>query len=211
MIRELIDCGVHPTQARTFADPIAKTMERFRITSRRQRAAFVAQCMHESGSFTRLEESLWYRSPERIIAVFARMRARLLPELLALCENPQALAAAVYGGLNGNAEAPSDDGWRYRGSGLIQLTGRRNFAHAQADTGRPYVAQPELVRTNPDDAAMTAGLFWEWNHCNRIIDEDDFDGVSKVINLGNRRSTRTPNGNAERRELYERALRALGG
>lgn len=208
-IAELIDCGVLPTQAKRFAAPLAATMARFGIRSLNQRAAFIAQCVHESAGFTQLEENLRYRSPERLLAVFTRLKGRSTSELLALCRNPQALAAAVYGGLNGNAPAPSADAWRFRGSGLIQLTGRRNFLHAEMDTGRPYLAQPELVRTHPEDATLTAGLFWEWNHCNRIIDEDDFDGVSKVINLGNRRSPRTPNGNAERRELYDRALDAL--
>jgi putative chitinase len=208
-VRDLIDAGVSPTQAKLYAGPLTTTMERFAITTLPQRAAFIAQCMHESGNFTRLEESLWYSTPERIALVFGRLRAQPAHTLLDLCKNPRALANAAYGSMNGNRGPATDDGWRYRGSGLIQLTGRNNFERAQSDSGRPYVEQPELVRTNPDDAALTAGLFWLWNNCNRIMDEGDFDGLSKVINLGNRRSGRIPNGNAQRQALYARVTAAL--
>jgi putative chitinase len=192
-----------------FAGPLANAMNRFGVVSLPQRAAFIAQCMHESANFTRLEESLWYSSPDRIALVFGRLRAQPAHTLEVLCKNPRALANAAYGAINGNRGPSTDDGWRYRGSGLIQLTGRHNFERAQGDLGRPYVEQPELVRTSPDDAALTAGVFWLWNGCNAIIDEGDFDGVSKVINLGNRRSGRVPNGNDKRRALYAQVTQAF--
>lgn len=209
MIRALIDSGMNPTQARMYDAPLCKAMHRFDIQTVPQRAAFVAQCMHESANFTRLEESLWYSTPERITTAFKRLRGLGRDDLIALCKNPHALADAAYGSMNGNRGQLSGDGWAYRGSGPIQLTGLDNFKHAAADTGRPYVEQPDLVRTNPDDGCLVAALFWHWNGCNSTMDDGDFDGVSKIINLGNRFSKATPNGSEDRRALYARVMRAM--
>ena len=205
----LIACGVRTDVAAAFADPIAATMERFAITSFERRAGFLAQCLHESASLSRLEEGLYYRSSALIAATFRRLSALPSQELSSLVANPRGLARAAYGSMNGNRGPGTDDGWAYRGSGIIQITGLRNFDRAQNDTGNPYVANPDMVRKEPAHAALTAGLYWSWNDCNAVMDAGDFDGLSKLINLGNRRTKGVPNGNQARRDLYSRVLEVL--
>jgi len=209
LTRVLIDVGVTPTLAKLYAAPLVKVMARFEINTMPRSAAFLAQILHESSRLARMEESLWYTTPERIVATFDRLKSLPADELKALCRNPHGLANMAYGSRNGNRGVMSGDGWRYRGSGAIQITGLAAFVAAQKASGRPYVDHPELVRENPEDAIMSAGLYWDAHGCNKIVDEDDFDGVSKLINLGNRKALPSPNGAQDRRDLYDEARLAL--
>lgn len=200
--QSLIAAGVQPTQAKQFAPHIEAACQRFEIKTLSQRAAFIAQAMHESSNFTRLEESTYYSTPERIHATFARLRTVPLATLGAkYIKNPQALANLAYANINGNGDESSGDGWRYRGRGLFQLTGRANYMAAGDAAGRPYKEQPELV-AQPLDAAMTAGWFWSTSRLNSILDRGGVDQVSKRVNGGF-------NGMIERRELYRRVLESM--
>jgi putative chitinase len=201
VIAELIAAGVTPSLARVFADPIRQTFDRFGIDNAPRRAAFVAQAIHESAGFARLEESLYYRKPERIRDIWPR-RVPDLAGAARLTRNPKALANRVYADRLGNGSEASGDGWRYRGRGLFQLTGRANYAEAAAALGRPYVAQPELVAL-PLDAALTAGWYWQRNDLNDLADGSQIDAITKRIN-----------GPAmvaadERRSLFDEALLAF--
>ena len=200
--QSLIAAGVQPTQAKQFAPHIEAACQRFEIKTLSQRAAFIAQAMHESRNFTRLEESTYYSTPERIHAVFDRLRAVPLGTLAAAyVKKPQALANLAYAHINGNGDESSGDGWRYRGRGLFQLTGRANYMAAGDAAGRPYKEQPELV-AQPLDAAMTAGWFWSTSRLNSVLDRGGVDQVSKRVNGGH-------NGLVERRELYRRVLESM--
>ena len=200
--QSLIAAGVQPTQAKQFAPHIEAACQRFEIKTLSQRAAFIAQAMHESRNFTRLEESTYYSTPERIHAVFDRLRAVPLGTLAAAyVKKPQALANLAYANINGNGDESSGDGWRYRGRGLFQLTGRANYMAAGDAAGRPYKEQPELV-AQPLDAAMTAGWFWSTSRLNSVLDRGGVDQVSKRVNGGH-------NGLVERRELYRRVLESM--
>ena len=201
-VQSLIAAGVQPTQAKQFAPHIEAACQRFEIKTLSQRAAFIAQAMHESRNFTRLEESTYYSTPERIHAVFDRLRAVPLGTLAAAyVKKPQALANLAYANINGNGDESSGDGWRYRGRGLFQLTGRANYMAAGDAAGRPYKEQPELV-AQPLDAAMTAGWFWSTSRLNSVLDRGGVDQVSKRVNGGH-------NGLVERRELYRRVLESM--
>ena len=201
-VQSLIAAGVQPTQAKQFAPHIEAACQRFEIKTLSQRAAFIAQAMHESRNFTRLEESTYYSTPERIHAVFDRLRAVPLGTLAAAyVKKPQALANLAYANINGNGDESSGDGWRYRGRGLFQLTGRANYMAAGDAAGRPYKEQPELV-AQPLDAAMTAGWFWSTSRLNSVLDRGGVDQVSKRVNGGF-------NGMVERRELYRRVLESM--
>jgi putative chitinase len=180
-IATLIAAGVQPTQARIFADPLAKACDRFDITTAPRVAGFLAQCRVESANFTALEEGLFYRSPERIGEVFKRLRPRGQDGLAKLARNPQALANAAYAHINGNGDEASGDGWRYRGRGLKQLTGRANYADAAEALGRPYIEQPDLV-AQPEDACLTAAWFWHSAKGNLLADAERWDAITRAVN-----------------------------
>jgi putative chitinase len=176
----LIACGIAPTQARQFAEPLAEAAQRFRIDTAPRVAAFVAQVAHESANFTRLEENLYYTTPERVRAMFPS-RVPSLQVASTLIRNPQALANRVYANRLGNGDEGSGDGWRYRGRGLIQLTGRWNYHVAGDALARHYITHPEIV-AQPSDAAYTAAWFWASIHGNDLADSAQIDELTRRIN-----------------------------
>lgn len=93
------------------------------------------------------------------------------------------------------------DGIRYKGRGLIQITGRANYAQVQKELGVPCVANPELLET-PENACLTAAWFWNSRMLNDLADKRDFIKITKKINGGF-------NGLKDREELYDRALKVL--
>lgn len=180
-VARLIACGIGPTQAKLFAEPLTAACARFGIDTPVRQAAFLAQCMHESALFVSMEEGLFYRSPERIRAVFPS-RVPTLADAAKLVRNPQALANRVYANRNGNGDEASGDGWAFRGSGPLQLTFRANFAAAAAGTGLDLVRQPDLVRKSPGAGCMAAAWFFASKGCLPRADNSDIDGVTKIIN-----------------------------
>lgn len=201
-VEQLIGCGIQPTQAKQFAPVLDAVFSRFEIETRAQRAAFIAQTMHESTGYTKLEENLWYTRPEAITNAFLRLRGLPFEQIVGLTRNPRALATAAYADTNGNRGRASGDAWTYRGSGLMGLTGLDNFRAAANATGRDYVTHPEWVRTIPADAALTAGWYWSNRGCNELIDRDNFRETTRRINGGY-------NGATERLALYRGCHAAL--
>jgi putative chitinase len=179
-IPALIACGVSPTQARIWADPLGQAMERFHIDSKVRIAAFIAQVAHESMNFTHTEENLYYTRPERIHAIWPS-RVPTLADATTLARNPRALANRVYANRIGNGDEASGDGWRYRGRGLIQLTGRANYLRAKNALGFDYVANPDLV-AQPEHAAITACWFWDDAGGNELADGSQIDALTRRIN-----------------------------
>ena len=98
---------------------------------------------------------------------------------LPLRSGSQALANVVYAGRLGNRDP--GDGWRFRGRGLKQLTGRENYADACEALARPYLTNPELV-AQPEDACMTAAWFWHVNKLNVLADSAQWDAITRVVN-----------------------------
>jgi putative chitinase len=161
--------------------PLNETFERFNISTPRQQAAFLGQCGHECGNFKIFEENLNYRAetltklwPKRFPTLeFAKQYER----------NPRKIANSVYSNRMGNRDEASGDGWRFRGSGALQLTGHANFYHASKALGVDFVADPELVRT-PKYALLTAGWFWSTHNCNALAEAGDWVALTKKINGG---------------------------
>ena len=176
-VASLIAAGVHPTQAQQFADPLAAACAMFDISSPARLGGFVGQLRVESANFTQLEEGLYYRSADRISAVFG-LSVAVAQGLVA---NPQALANVVYAGRIGNGPGASGDGWAYRGRGLIQITGRENYKRAGAGCARDYLTNPSLV-AQPSDAALTAAWFWAAHGCNTLADSSQWDAITRAIN-----------------------------
>jgi putative chitinase len=190
----LIAAGIPPTQAKAFADPLSAACALFDIGTIKRQAAFIAQAAHESANFTQLEENLFYTKPSRVRAVFPS-KVKTEQDALRLVRNPKALANCVYANRLGNGDEASGDGWRFRGRGLFQLTGRFNYRAAEMGLNRPYVTNPDLV-AEPSDAALTAAWFWYQHGCNVLVDAGAFDQVSKMINGP------AMLGAAERRKLF---------
>jgi putative chitinase len=181
MIERLIAAGVHPTQARAFADPLKAAMALFDISTKDRQAAFLAQCMIESQGFTKLEEDLYYTTPARVNAFFSAITTDA--EAALYIRKPKALANKVYANRNGNGDEASGDGWAFRGRGLFQLTGRANYKKASEGVGMGavYLHKPDLVAT-PPDACLTAAWYWQSHGCNQLIDAGDFDRTTRMIN-----------------------------
>jgi len=134
---------------------------------------FMAQIAVETAGLVAIEENLSYTA-RRLTKVWPA-RFPTIASAQPYARNPQALANKVYGGRLGNVAA--DDGWRYRGSGLMQTTGRYNFRMAGHED------DPESLRT-PGPALRSALQYWTAHKCNAAADADDVDRVRKIINGG---------------------------
>lgn len=159
---------------------------------------FLGQILHESGRLERLEEGLYYKTPGRLMAIWPSRFKSLADERPYLC-NPEALANKVYGGRMGNVNP--GDGWRNRGSGLIQITGADNLRAAQKATGVPVYDHPELLRRPSAEALRVCIAWWEGNIPDAVM--GDIVKVSKRVNGGTV-------GLADRKALTDEAREVLG-
>lgn len=179
-------------------------------TARRQ-AHFLAQASHETQGFTVLVENLTYTTPGRIAAVFSKYFAS--PEEARRYENnPVGLANRVYANRMGNGPESSGDGWLYRGRGLLQHTGRAEYARLQAALGLPLLTKPDLL-LDPALAARAAVSYWNarvvylnglpWRGLSVLADRGDLVGITRAINGG-------LNGLEDRQRWLARWSAALG-
>ncbi|MDD2046082.1 glycoside hydrolase family 19 protein [Pseudomonas putida] len=184
-----------------FLPALNRAMARYKIDSPVRVAAFLAQVGHESGQLRNLVENLSYSAD----ALVRTWPSRFTVESAAACaRQPEKIANIVYSGRMGNIRP--DDGWRYRGRGLIQLTGRANYGTAGAGLALPLEEQPELLE-QPEHAAMSAAWWWAKHDLNEMADAGRFQDIGSVINTG--KPGRVPHGVAERKALYDRALKVL--
>lgn len=177
---------------------------RFSLTTPTRQSAFLAQAAHESAGFTRLTENLNYSATGLAATWPGRFRgADGQPNALArgLHRRPEAIANVVYANRMGNGPEASGDGWRYRGRGLLQITGRAQYQRCGAALGLPLVEQPDLL-AQPEPAVLSAAWFWQVNGLNELADAGDFEAITRRINGG-------LNGLAERRALWAKFREAL--
>ena len=160
-------------------DPLNATFAKYDISTPVRQACFIGQCQHESENFTKLEENLNY-SASRLMAVWPS-RFPSLDVANQYANNPEKLANKVYGGRMGNVE--DGDGWKYHGRGLIQLTGKDNYANCGSGLGVDLLSNPEWVAT-PEYAALSAGWFWNKKGLNDLADTGDYETMTKRINGG---------------------------
>lgn len=142
-----------------------------------ERATFIGQAAYETEGFRRFEENLNYTHADRIKAIWPRLADRADK----LLRNPAGLANAAYAGRNGNGDEASGDGWRFRGRGLLEITGRRNYAAASRDLAVDLVADPDQV-AKPEFAVKTALWFWRSRGCGDAAIAGDIDAVTRLIN-----------------------------
>lgn len=157
------------------------------ITTPQRVAFWIAQLAVESGHFTRLEESLVY-SAKRLAAVFPRLASEA-DAIVAQATRVSGkydeayVGNKIYAGCNGNGSEASGDGYKYRGRGFIQLTGRSNYAAYGKALGLDLVNNPDLA-SQPAVAARIAARFWFSHGCNALADAGDVTGVTQRINGG---------------------------
>lgn len=170
---------ISPPRAAEWAKPLTEAMVEFGIDTPVRQAAFIAQCAHESAGFAYVRE-VW---------------------------GPTA-AQLGYEGRADLGNTQKGDGSRYRGRGLIQVTGRANYADASVVLGVDLVRNPQLLEAS-DLAARSAAWFWKRKGLNELADAGDFLALSIRIN-GKNKATGLPNGWEDRQARWAVAKEALG-
>jgi len=177
-------------------------MDKYQINNVQRVSAFLAQVMHESGQCKTLSENLNYTAP-RLMVVWPS-RFPNIGVARQYEKNPQKLANKVYANRLGNGDEASGDGWKYRGKGLIQLTGKDNYIRIGKDIGLDLVNNPDLL-LQPNGAALSTASFWSSKKLNYQADLNtnlSFDNISVAINGGKI-------GLDERRKYWEKIKKIL--
>lgn len=165
--------GCSTEKAEQFADPLGYAMDQYDITTPARQAAFLAQMGHESGSFNFLSE-IW---------------------------GPTAWQAKYEGNEHLGNIYPGD-GYKFRGRGLIQITGRDNYTGCADALCLNCVEDPDIL-AQPNYAALSSAWWWAAHGCNALADQGQFDRITRIINGG-------LNGYEDRRARWAKAKQALG-
>ncbi|ENB4647580.1 glycoside hydrolase family 19 protein [Salmonella enterica subsp. enterica serovar Newport] len=193
--------GISAELAARWYPHITAAMSEFGITAPLDQAMFIAQTGHESAGFTVLKESFNY-SVEALKKTFGKRLTTYQYEMLGRIDGRQVahqpqIANLVYGGRMGNKDA--GDGWKYRGRGLLQITGRENYVRCGAALKLDLISTPELL-TQEKHAARSAAWFFTLRGC--LMYSGDVVRVTQIINGGQ-------NGLADRNSRYNKARAAL--
>ena len=186
-----------------WCEALNKILPDYDINTPQREAAFLAQCAHESGNFTALQENLNYRAVT-LRKVFPKyFPTDAIAEQYASQPNKAELIAnRVYANRMGNGDEASGDGYRYCGRGLIQLTGKSNY-QAFADSIEMKIEDVPAFLETFEGAVQSAAFFWESNNLNQYADKDDILTMTKRINGGTI-------GLEDRIKHYEHAKLVLG-
>jgi putative chitinase len=197
----------HPDNIAHFAPAIAAACDEFEITTPRRYAAFLSQIAVESENLSRLVENLNY-SAKGLLRVF-HSHFDDEDDAADYDRQPERIANRVYADRMGNGDEESGDGWRFRGRGLIQLTGKDNYAECGEALGVDLLSAPDYLES-PEGAARSAAWFWSRHGINAYADKADFDGICDLVNIGHKTK---PQGDAhgydKRLAAYRAALQAL--
>ena len=195
-IEMLKEMGVSTEDAEQYIGDLEELLPRYGITSSKERLAhFFSQVIHESGCMRFDMENLNYSS-KALLAVFGKYFPTK-EKAEAYARQPEKIANKVYANRMGNGNEASGDGWKHRGRGLIQLTGKNNYqAFAKWIGDDKILEDPDLVAS--EYPVHSAVFFWDRNKLNEIADQDDVRKMTKRVNGGE-------NGLAHRRELLNKA------
>lgn len=193
-------------RAAIWVGPLNSAMDRFAITGKMRCAMFLGNLAVESGELSAREENLRY-SADRLRAVFPGMFKQnpgKANELVA--GGPQAIANFIYDDANrppknrlGNTQP--GDGFKYRGRGPLQITGRDNYAAFFKSVGMAADSDPDFL-LSPDGGSVAAGHYWKTHGCNDFADSGDFDGCVGAINSA-------MEGLEKRRAFFNQAMATL--
>lgn len=188
VFRAMVGCPV--SVAEQWAPLLSAAMDAFGIQEPLVVAGFIAQIAHESGGFTRFSENLNYSArglastwPSRF-AVNPKARVRE-PNALAVQvqRQPERIANLVYANRMGNGSPETGDGWRYRGRGPKQITGKNNYSRLSDKLGVDLVKHPDLL-LDPRYGALAAAAYWTVVGCTPLMRSGQYEAVTKAINGG---------------------------
>ena len=165
-------------------------------------AGFIAQCGHESGGFRVLSENLNY-SAKALNTIFPKYFRRAGRDANDYHRKPEKIANVIYANRMDNGDSDSGDGWRFRGGGILQLTGRYNYTEFGKAVEKTPEEAVDYVRTKAG-ALDSACWFWDTNNINKYCDNQDIVGMTKRINGGTI-------GLEDRKKHYIHALDVFGG
>jgi putative chitinase len=178
-----------------------KVLPEFELDKPERLCMFLAQTGFESEEFNVVREVLAYRTVAHLRAAFPR-EFPTDDAAQRYVMNPVGLGNFIYAGKNGNGGVESGDGFKYRGGGLIQLTGRGNYKGVGAALGIDLEVRPKQIELE-DIAARTAGFFWKQNDLNAAADAGDFDYTTRRVNGS------AMLGAAERKALWQKLLEVM--
>ena len=162
---------------------IPQVMEKFQINTPLRLCHFLAQCAHESGNFKAVTENLNY-SPVSLLKVFGKYFNEKNVE--AYARKPEKIANLVYGNRMGNGPEATGEGFKYRGRGYIQLTGKVNYQSFDKVVEEDVTANPDLVATKYP--LLSAAWFWNSRTLNALADKGatdaDVTAITKKVNGG---------------------------
>ena len=194
-------------EVEAWCEELNKALPKYDINTPQRIAGFVSQCAHESRDFTATEENLNY-SQGALERVFGRYFGAGKRNAAEYARNPEKIANYVYmdefrskRGALGNTQ--EGDGWRFRGGGLKQLTGRNNYGGFAKDYDMTVEEAADWVRTK-EGALASALWFWSKNNLNAVADTGSVVALTKRINGGDI-------GLADRQHRYNIAMQALTG
>ena len=145
-------------------------------------AAFLAQGAHESGELRELVENMNYSTTERLMAVWPS-RFKTTASALPYVHNPEKLGSFVYANRMGNGAPETGDGYKYRGRGWFNATGKEAYKNMTTLTKHDFIATPDDLAT-PKFAVLSACVEWDANKLNKLADVGDFTKITKIINGG---------------------------
>lgn len=169
----------------TWVASMNEVFPNYQINTPQRVAAFLAQCGHESGGWTVFEENLNY-SAKGLNGIFKKYFPTI-ESAMPYERQPQKIANKVYANRMGNGPESSGDGWKYRGRGPIQLTGKANYTQFAKDMFEDWqnvVENPDWVTADRDFALMSAIWFWNKNGLNKWADEGNIKELTRRINGG---------------------------
>ena len=172
---QLQELGIDPK----WEIPLNQTFVKYDINNSKRQAAFIGQCAHESGNFKILQENLNYSAEGLMKTWPSRFPTKEIADQYA--RQPAKIAGKVYNGRLGNTS--EEDASKYLGRGLIQLTGKDNYERCGSSIGVDLVGNPDLL-LDPQNAALSAGWFWNKHGLNELADAQEHGIITKRINGG---------------------------
>jgi putative chitinase len=171
-------------QAHDWYFALHENLANYEINNILRVAGFLAQTCHESNNFTVLHENLNYKA-ESLLKVFPKY-FREINDANAYAHQPVRIANRVYGGRMGNDQEGSGDGFKYRGRGILQVTGKNNYRECSMFIygDERLLETPELIESDMSDAVKSACWYWTKNSLNQYSDNQDMKELTRRINGG---------------------------